>query len=95
MEIGISGYHWIDLSKTNPAPDFLVKKYGEIFAQVLYNRRDLFDKDFSQDYIFPELKNLVNPSYFHSLEENISKEKPQSLYMEIMMQTVLQAHLYL
>jgi single-stranded-DNA-specific exonuclease len=69
MEIGISGYQWIDLSKTNPAPDFLVKKYGKVFAQVLYNRRDLFDKDFSQDYIFPELKNLVNPSYFHSLEE--------------------------
>ncbi|WP_299237547.1 single-stranded-DNA-specific exonuclease RecJ [Sulfurihydrogenibium sp.] len=69
MEVGISGYQWIDLSKTNPAPDFLVKKYGKIFAQVLYNRRDLFDKDFSQDYILPELKNLVNPSYFYSLEE--------------------------
>jgi len=29
MGIGISGYQWIDLSKTNPAPDFFFRKRNE------------------------------------------------------------------
>lgn len=60
---------WIDLSKVNPAPDFLIEKYGKVFAQVLYNRKELFDKDFSEDSIFPMLKNLTSPSGFYSLND--------------------------
>lgn len=69
MEIGISGYQWINLSETNPAPDFLVEKYGRILAQILYNRKELFNNNFSQEYIFPKLQNLVSPTYFYNLEE--------------------------
>lgn len=57
---------WVDLSKVNPAPDYLVERYGKVFAQILYNRRDLFS-NFSKDAVFPELKNLTNYSYFYSL----------------------------
>lgn len=69
MDIGLSGYQWVLLSQTNPAPQHLKERFGEVFAQVLYNRKDLFDKDFSDDYIIPQLRNLINPSYFYSLEE--------------------------
>jgi single-stranded-DNA-specific exonuclease len=78
---------WIDLSKINPAPDFLVEKYGKVFAQVLYNRKELFDKDFSEDFISPELKNLTNPSGFYSLNDvalkladYIKKKSPIVIY---------------
>ncbi|WP_028950245.1 single-stranded-DNA-specific exonuclease RecJ [Sulfurihydrogenibium subterraneum] len=87
MDIGLSGYQWVLLSQTNPAPEELKDRFGEVFAQVLYNRKDLFDKDFSEDYIVPQLKNLINPSYFYSLEEvaiklvdSIKKQKRIVIY---------------
>ncbi|MGC9006696.1 MAG: single-stranded-DNA-specific exonuclease RecJ [Sulfurihydrogenibium sp.] len=69
MDVGISGYQWVLLEKLNPAPQELKERFGEVFAQVLYNRKIIFDKDFSENYIIPELKNLIKPSYFYSLEE--------------------------
>jgi len=78
---------WIDLSKINPAPDYLVEKYSRVFAQILYNRRELFNGDFSEEAIFPQLKNLTDPSYFYSLEEialklaeHIKKKSPIAVY---------------
>lgn len=73
MDVGISGYQWVLLSDTNPAPIELKERFGEVFAQILYNRKTLFDKNFSEDYIIPQLKNLINPSYFYSLEETALK----------------------
>lgn len=73
MDVGLSGYQWVLLSETNPAPDELKERLGEVFSQILYNRKALFDKDFSEDYIVPQLKNLINPSYFYSLEETALK----------------------
>jgi single-stranded-DNA-specific exonuclease len=73
LDIGISGYQWVLLSETNPAPDNLKERFGEVFAQILYNRKSLFDENFSEDYVLPQLKNLINPSYFYSLEQTALK----------------------
>lgn len=87
MMIGISGYQWIVLKDNNPPPRFLVEKYGEVLAQILYNRRDLFDENFSEDYLAPSLQNLVNPTFFNHLEsiamklaEGIKKNKRIVVY---------------
>lgn len=69
MKVGISGYQWIVLKDSNPPPDFLVEKYGDVLAQILYNRKELFDEKFSEEYIAPSLQNLVNPVFFNHLEE--------------------------
>lgn len=69
MKVGLSGYQWVILDKVNPAPGFLSERYGKVLGQILYNRRDLFDEKFSQEYIAPKLQNLVNPSFFNYLEE--------------------------
>lgn len=67
--IGISGYQWVVLKDSNPPPEFLVEKYGEVLGQLIYNRREIFDDEFSEKYITPSLQNLINPSFFNHLED--------------------------
>ncbi len=69
MEIGISGQGWLNLESINPVPDYLIKRFGKLLGQLLYNRKELFDRDFSEDFILPKLRNLPQPQYFYTLEE--------------------------
>lgn len=69
MNVGIGGYEWIILEDIQKAPQYLIDKYGELLAQLIYNRKDLFDKEFSENYIEPTLQNIIHSSQFPSLEE--------------------------
>ncbi|MCX7760214.1 MAG: single-stranded-DNA-specific exonuclease RecJ [Hydrogenothermaceae bacterium] len=69
MIVGISGYQWVVLEESNPVPDFLIDRYGKVLGQIIYNRKDLFDENFSDEYIEPKLSNLIKPSFFNYLEE--------------------------
>lgn len=69
MMVGISGYQWIVLKDTNPPPQFLLDRYGEVLSQLIYNRKELFDEKFSEEYLVPNLQNLISPSFFNYLED--------------------------
>jgi len=75
---GISGQNWFILEEKNKAPDFLTKKYGKVIGQLIYNRKKLFNSDFSEENIYPDLSNLTNPNLFHKLDE-ISKKLADSI----------------
>ncbi len=67
MERGISGQRWLILEEVHKAPLSLVKKYGRVIAQLLYNRQEIFNKDFSEEYIYPTLEKLIPPQEFINL----------------------------
>lgn len=69
MQKGLTGQAWIVLSEKNNPPDYLIKKYGKVLAQLLYNRQELFGENLSEESIYPSLRNLLNPSLFIKLEE--------------------------
>jgi len=68
MTTGLTGRRWIVLERKNRAPDFLVKKYGYVLAQLIYNRRELFNNSFDEDTIYPSLKKLLDPQLFKDLD---------------------------
>lgn len=69
MKVGLSGYQWVVLEEINRPYRFLLEKYGKVLGQLLYNRKELFDDRFSEEYIVPNLNNLLKPSFFNHLEE--------------------------
>ncbi len=87
MNKPLSGYQWIIIEEENKAPDFLIKKYGKVLGQLIYNRKHLFNEEFTEETLYPSLKNLLNPSLFNSLEtvayklaESIKKNKKITVY---------------
>ncbi len=69
MNRGLTGHRWLILEDIEKAPDYLVKKYGKVIAQLIYNRRNIFGEDIDENHVFPSLKNLIEPKYFTKLEE--------------------------
>ncbi len=87
MKVSISGYKWIDLSEDNKAPEFILKKYGTVLGQLIYNRKSLFNESFDEQSIYPDIKNLLHPSLFKDIEivaynlyEDIKKGKRLAIY---------------
>ncbi len=68
METGLTGNRWFVLGEKNKVPQELVKKYGLVLSQLIYNRKNIFNNQFSEDNIYPTLKNLLDPALFHSLD---------------------------
>ena len=69
MTTGLTGRKWIILGEKDKAPDFLVKKYGFVLAQLIYNRKELFNGNFDEENIYPSLHKLLDPQLFTNLEE--------------------------
>ncbi|WP_456465810.1 single-stranded-DNA-specific exonuclease RecJ [Persephonella sp.] len=68
MTTGLTGRKWIVLEEKNKAPDFLIEKYGHVLAQLIYNRKELFNNNFDEDTIYPSLKKLLDPQLFKDLD---------------------------
>ncbi len=68
MKISISGYRWVDLSEDNKAPENITDRYGNVIGQLIYNRRYLFNDNFDEQSIYPDIKNLLHPSLFKDIE---------------------------
>lgn len=73
MEKGISGQRWLLIEKKNKAPEYLIEKYGKVIAQLIYNRKELFDNKLEEEYIYPSLEKLSSPEEFKKLEEIAGK----------------------
>jgi len=69
MEKGISGQRWLLIEDKNKAPQYLIDKYGKVIAQLIYNRKELFNNKFDEEYIYPTLEKLSSPAEFKHLEE--------------------------
>ncbi len=69
MESGLTGYRWILLAERNKAPDDLLKRYGRILGQLIYNRREIFNGEFEEENIYPTLKKLLSPEKFTDLDK--------------------------
>jgi single-stranded-DNA-specific exonuclease len=87
MITGLTGRKWVLLEEKNRAPEFLVKKYGHVLAQLIYNRKELFDNNFDEDSIYPSLQKLLDPQFFNNLDtvslklsEYIKKKKKIAIY---------------
>ncbi|MDQ7055497.1 MAG: hypothetical protein Q9M89_02990 [Persephonella sp.] len=61
MITGLTGRRWIVLEEKNRAPEFLIKKYGFVLAQLIYNRKELFNGNFDEDSIYPFSPQAVRP----------------------------------
>ncbi len=68
MTIGLTGRKWIILEDRNKVPDFLVDRYGFVLAQLIYNRKELFNGNFDEESIYPSLHRLLDPQLFTNLE---------------------------
>ncbi len=66
---GLTGQRWLVLEEIEKAPDYLIKKYGKVLGQLIFNRRSLFNNKFDEESIYPKIKNLIEPKYFTKLEE--------------------------
>ena len=87
MTTGLTGRRWIVLEEKNKTPDFLVEKYGHVLAQLIYNRKELFNNNFDEDTIYPSLKKLLDPQLFKDLDtisfklaDLIKKRKKIAIY---------------
>ncbi len=76
--MGLAGYKWIVIEEKNKAPTELLKRYGRILGQLIYNRREIFNNDFDEDAIFPTLTKLIDPKLFNHLDI-ISYELAQAI----------------
>lgn len=50
MEKGISGQRWLLIEDKNKAPQYLIDKYGKVIAQLIYNRKELFNNKFDEEF---------------------------------------------
>ncbi len=66
--MGLSGYRWVVIEEKNRAPEELLRRYGKILGQLIYNRREIFNNDFDEDAIFPTLTKLLDPKLFNELD---------------------------
>ncbi len=66
--MGLSGYKWLVIEEKNKAPEELLRRYGKILGQLIYNRREIFNNDFDEDAIFPTLTKLLDPKLFNELD---------------------------
>ncbi|NPA13372.1 MAG: single-stranded-DNA-specific exonuclease RecJ [Aquificae bacterium] len=73
MTIGLSGRRWIILGERNPAPKELIEKYGYVLAQLIYNRREIFNNNLTEDNIDPSLQKLLDPKLFLKLDTTAKK----------------------
>jgi len=87
MTTGLTGRRWIVLEEQNRAPAELVEKYGRVLAQLIYNRKELFNNNLDEESIYPSLKKLVDPALFRDLDiisiklaEAIKKGKRIAIY---------------
>ncbi len=76
--MGLTGYKWIVIEEKNKAPEELLRRYGRILGQLIYNRREIFNNDFDEDAIFPTLTKLLDPKLFNELDV-ISYEIAQAI----------------
>ncbi|WP_457640594.1 single-stranded-DNA-specific exonuclease RecJ [Persephonella sp.] len=68
MDSGLTGHRWVIIEEKNKAPEFLVKKFGKVIGQLIYNRKEIFNNNFDEESIYPTLKKLLDPSLFHKLD---------------------------
>ncbi|WP_457622786.1 single-stranded-DNA-specific exonuclease RecJ [Persephonella sp.] len=68
MDSGLTGYKWVVLEEKNKAPEDILKKFGKVIGQLLYNRKEIFDNNFEEDNIYPTLKKLLDPQLFNDLD---------------------------
>jgi len=87
MTTGLTGRRWIVLEEQNKVPSQLKERYGSVLAQLIYNRRELFDNNFDEESIYPSLKKLLDPQLFKNLDliafklaESIKKGKKVAIY---------------
>ena len=69
MEIGLAGYRWLIVSKKNRAPDYILKKFGKVLGQLIYNRKEIFSEDIDEEIIYPKFKKLIEPKLFTDLDK--------------------------
>jgi len=68
MDIGLTGYRWLILAEKNKAPKDLIKKFGLVLGQLIYNRKKIFGAKLDENYIYPTFKNLLDPHLFTDLD---------------------------
>jgi len=66
--MGLSGYKWVVIEEKNKAPEYLLRRYGKVLGQLIYNRKEIFNNDFDEDAIFPTLTKLLDPKLFNDLD---------------------------
>ncbi len=66
--MGFSGYKWVLIEERNRAPESLLRRYGKILGQLIYNRKEIFNNDFDEETIFPTLTKLLDPKLFNDLD---------------------------
>jgi len=69
MEIGLAGYRWLIISEKNKAPDYILKKFGRVLGQLIYNRKEIFSENLDEEIIYPKFKKLLEPSLFADLDK--------------------------
>ncbi len=67
MEIGLAGYRWKIISEQNKAPSYVLKKYGKVLGQLIYNRKEIFSDNLDEEIIYPKFTKLLEPSLFTDL----------------------------
>ncbi|WP_457640069.1 single-stranded-DNA-specific exonuclease RecJ [Persephonella sp.] len=87
MTTGLTGRKWIVLEEKNRVPEDLVKRYGHVLAQLIYNRRELFNNNLEEENIYPSLQKLLDPKLFKDLDsvavklaEAVKKRKKIAIY---------------
>jgi single-stranded-DNA-specific exonuclease len=69
MDIGLTGYRWFIIAEKNKAPQELIKKFGLVLGQLIYNRKKIFGAKLDEEYIYPTFKNLLDPTLFTDLDK--------------------------
>ena len=69
METGLGGYRWVIIAEKNKAPEYILKKYGKVLGQLLYNRKEIFNENLDEEIIYPKFKKLLEPSLFNDLDK--------------------------
>ncbi|NPA17324.1 MAG: single-stranded-DNA-specific exonuclease RecJ, partial [Aquificae bacterium] len=87
MTTGLTGRRWVILEEQNEAPPQLKERYGPVLAQLIYNRRELFDNNLDEESIYPSLQKLLDPKLFKDLDliavklaEAVRKKKRIAIY---------------